>query len=293
MKENAIGRLSIKNDFIFKKLFSTKGNEKYLEEFLSELLKIKIREIEITHDVALEKNIEKDKLGVLDIKAVINQNININIEMQRGDEKNIIPRTTVYGAKMVNGQLKKKENYKILKPVVVIVLMDFNYFKSKRYITKTITVATDEREEEINRYVTYYYIELEKFRKSKKNMENKLTQWLVYIDGEEKEKMKEAIKKNKVIKEADKELEYLSGDEETRRLAELRDKYYIDMASAKSSGYDEGIEKGLKKGKKEGKIEGKKEEKTSIARNMLNRKVNINFIASVTGLKVDEINKLK
>ena len=35
----------------------------------------------------------KDKLGVLDIKAIINENITVNIEMQVVDEKNMIERT--------------------------------------------------------------------------------------------------------------------------------------------------------------------------------------------------------
>ena len=37
----------IKNDVIFKELFSKKGNEEFLIEFLSNLLKIEIKKIEI------------------------------------------------------------------------------------------------------------------------------------------------------------------------------------------------------------------------------------------------------
>ena len=47
-----------------------------------------------------------------------------------------------------------------------------------------------------------------------------------------------------------------------------------------------------KEGKQEGKAEGKKEEKIEIARNMLAKNSDIQFISECTGLSIDEINKL-
>jgi len=47
-----------------------------------------------------------------------------------------------------------------------------------------------------------------------------------------------------------------------------------------------------KEGKLEGKAEGKKEEKIEIARNMLSKNSNVQFISECTGLSIDEINKL-
>ena len=81
---------------------------------------------------------------------------------------------------------------------------------------------------------------------------------------------------NKYIKKAEKELEYLTGDEETRRLAELREKAIRDEMAAMS------------KAKKEGITETKKE----VAKKMLEEKVNIDIIIKVTGLTKEEIQKL-
>ena len=47
-----------------------------------------------------------------------------------------------------------------------------------------------------------------------------------------------------------------------------------------------------KEGKQEGKAEGKKEEKIEIARNMLAKNSDIQFISECTGLSIDEINNL-
>ena len=47
-----------------------------------------------------------------------------------------------------------------------------------------------------------------------------------------------------------------------------------------------------KEGKQEGKAEGKKEEKIEIARNMLAKETDVQFISECTGLSIDEINNL-
>ena len=57
---------------------------------------------------------------------------------------------------------------------------------------------------------------------------------------------------NKYVKKAEKELEYLSGDEETRRLAELREKAIRDELAAIAQARDEGKSEGFSLGKSEG-----------------------------------------
>lgn len=76
---------------------------------------------------------------------------------------------------------------------------------------------------------------------------------------------------NEYIKKAEKELEYLSGDEETRRLAFLREKAIRDEISLKAGARKEGLQEGIKQGKKEANIE----------------------MAKITELTEEEIKKLK
>ena len=86
-----------------------------------------------------------------------------------------------------------------------------------------------------------------------------------------------AEEKNETLKKARVEMNYLTGDEEVRRLAELREKWEMDRVSA--------INYAERKGKKEGKIE--------VARKLLNKKIPIKDIEEVTGLSKEEIEKLK
>ena len=63
------------NDFIFKKLFGTVGNEDLLRAFLNAVMKDKnlplIKEITIIEKLELEKNHFEEKLGIIDVGSPI------------------------------------------------------------------------------------------------------------------------------------------------------------------------------------------------------------------------------
>lgn len=271
-----LNRLSVKRDIVFKRIFAHKGNEEFLTEFLSSLLNIKIKNIEIMHDIHLEKDIEDDKLGIIDVRAVINDNSIINIEIQLRNEFNIIERSTFYGSKLVSDQLRKNDLYKDLKPVIVICILDYNFFPFEEYINDTVMVLNKHRKFDVNENMKYYYIELPKFRKSNYNRESIINQWLTFIDSENSKELEEIMKKNNTIKKANDELEYLEGDEAFKRKVELREKYERDLASA------------LYNREEKGKLESKKE----IAKKMIQKGMSLKEIKELTGLTEEELKNI-
>ena len=78
------------------------------------------------------------------------------------------------------------------------------------------------------------------------------------------------MEKNDKVKKANEELEYLSGDERVRRLAELRESGLREMAAAKRYGYNK----------------GKEEEKIEIAKAMLKEGLDIKTIIKREGICV-------
>ena len=114
-----------------------------------------------------------------------------------------------------------------------------------------------------------------------------------------------AEKKNIVLSKARAEMNYLTGDEKIRRLAELRDKWEMDYVSgieyAKKQGEQIGEERGLKKGEQIGKEQGleegkkigekvgKQQEKIEIARKLLNLGMKVSEISVVTDLNEEEV----
>ena len=82
-----------------------------------------------------------------------------------------------------------------------------------------------------------------------------------------------AEEKNKVIKEAKKEVEYLTGDEEVKRLAELREKWEMDRNSEIG--------------------QARKEEKLEIAKSMLKDGMDLEIVMKYTELSKEEVLNLK
>ena len=183
-------------------------------------------------------------------------------------------RALYYSSKLISSQLKRGEFYKTLKKVIVIVILDYNIYPYEKYITETKTVVKENEKYEVVKKQKFYFIELPKYRKQKYNGNDKVSQWLAFIDGEDKERTKEAMIKNKEIKKAKEEYEYLTGEEEMQRIAELKEKWELDYNSLMHDSYEDGVEEGINRGIRKGKNENKIE----IAKEMLKRKSNIKFI---------------
>ena len=86
-----------------------------------------------------------------------------------------------------------------------------------------------------------------------------------------------AESRNEEIEKAKKELEKLAMNPEDRKLYELRLKAIRDEMNIRYSGY----------------IDGKAERNIEIAKNLLKKQMPIQDIAEVTGLSIEEIEKLK
>ena len=290
-------KLNLKNDIIFKAFFGKKGNEEFLIDFLEALLKIKITKIEIQEDVNLEQLSVEEKGGRLDIQAILNDGVIANIEMQVRNNHNMEVRTTFYASKIMSRETSRGEDYRSIKKIILINILGYNMFKKyDEYIHKTAIVLDEHREEIVIDNIEWWFIELPKFRKMHKNIDNKIEQWLLFIDDEEKELVKMAEEKNQTLQKAREEMNYLTGDAAVRRLAELREIWELDYNSdinyAREKGEKSGLKRGRKEGRAEGRAEGKKEEKKEIAKKLLKLQMPIEQISEITSLTGDEIKNI-
>ena len=286
-------KLNLKNDIIFKAFFGKKGNEEFLIDFLEALLKIKITKIEIQEDVNLEQLSVEEKGGRLDIQAILNDGVIANIEMQVRNNHNMEVRTTFYASKIMSRETSRGEDYRSIKKIILINILGYNMFKKyDEYIHKTAIVLDGHREEIVIDNIEWWFIELPKFRKMHKNIDNKIEQWLLFIDDEEKELVKMAEEKNQTLQKAREKMNYLTGDAAVRRLAELREIWELDYNSDINYAREKGEKSGLKRGRKEGRAEGKKEEKKEIAKKLLKLQMPIEQISEITSLTGDEIKNI-
>ena len=87
-------------------------------------------------------------------------------------------------------------------------------------------------------------------------------------------------------------LEFLSQDDQARRLYEARQKALHDYASAIGDATEKGMEKGMEKGRHEGRKEGLKEASLEFARKLLAEGESPERVAHLTGLSLAEIKQL-
>lgn len=274
----------LKNDIMFKAFFTRKGNERYLIDFLESILKIEIKHIQTREEVNLEQLSPQEKGGRLDLQAELNDGIIINIELQMENEHNMEERTTYYSSKVIARETKRGTEYQDIKQVIMINILNYEMLGFEEYISKTAIVLENHREYEVLKGIRWYFIELPKFRKIHPDMNEKLNQWIAFIDNYDRGVVKMAEEKNQTLKQARLEMNYLTGDEEIRRLAELREKWEMDYKSAQRAEREFGLKEGEKK--------GSKKEKQEIARKMLMKKLPLDLIEEITQLTQEEIQQL-
>ena len=298
-KEQKVDMLPLSSDYVFKRIFGKDGNERILKSLLEAILEINIRKIKIKNPEIPKESI-KEKLSVLDIKAEINKNIILDIEMQVGNTTAIDRRLVVYSSKLIAGDIKVSGKYPDAKNTIVICITTDNILKRNSYLSvaklrfektkdkRYIDMGYKKEDEYLTDMVSYYIIELTKLKENKPRTADLLEKWLLIIGGDE-EMMKKCKKEEGEIKEAIEQLEEMSSDEKERELYEIRERsrlvYNTEMYEARR--------KGLADGKKEGKREGKIEKAREIAKNLLENGVSIEIIKKSTGLTENEIENLK
>ena len=175
----------VKNDIIFSYIFS---NEGILKEFLEAILEKKIEKVEVENQFKLNRHNFKEKLGVLDIKATINDDTLVDLEMQNNVYKSYIQRIYLYFGGLVKSQVKKGMTYDSLKDVIIINILNESMFEK---IDKVHTVwelrEKNNLEHEPLKGLSVHFIDLERFRKSSPDLAEKLNQWLAFVDTENQE----------------------------------------------------------------------------------------------------------
>ena len=279
-------KLRITNDYIFKTIFGKKGNEGILKDLLISILDIPIKEIEILHDVHLERDIEENKEGILDIRATLNNNIIVNIEMQVRNKHNMIDRSLYYWSKLYTQSLSKRQDYIESNKTIAINILDYNIFKEGPYHEKCM-ITRKYNNEVLTNDLEIHFIQIPKCEKEK--IKTTLDFWIRFISNikdEEVEKMKEEISEETLnaVMEAHEEYMRIMSDPQIRREVERREMAEYDRISEKMYAKKEGMEEGMRKGEKNKAIE--------IARKMKEEKINIETIIRTTGLTIEEIEKI-
>ena len=303
--------LKPKIDVVFQSLFSKK-NEKITKAFAEAILDEKVRKITINDDKELFRERPEDKLGILDLELDINDSEKVDVEIQLVDRSNIQERLLFYFSKLYYNEVKKGDDYKKAKRVVMVAILDYDLDLTKEI--KNMETIWQLREKNardlvLTDKVEIAIIELSKVRAEyEKNKNNKKAQWALFINDPNTKEVEEIMKENKDIEEAIVTVHKMTEDEKRRRWADLRENAIMDEKAIRRKGYEdghalgheaglkEGIEEGIKEGIQQGIQQGQKEghesEKINIAKKLKSKRMSIEEIAEITGLEEEKIKKL-
>ena len=284
--------LEPKLDVVFHALFREK-NKDLLGALTSDILReeVKIKTTDKNRYVDIEE--ANDKLGVMDLRAELEDGAHCIIEIQLKHCENEPERILYYWADAYSRQIKRGDRFGKLEKTISIAILDHELEELRGM--EEIGVKWQIRDEITGKRILtdrleLIIIELPKARRMyKTNPSNTICQWMLFLDNPNQKEVVQIMKENKDINKAIDELEQVSGNEKLRRIAELKEKYIRDeqasIAYAQNEGYKQGEEKG--------KVEGKNERNMEIAKKLLKKQMSTKDIAEVTGLSVEEIKKLK
>ena len=274
------------DDFIFKIIFGSKGNEDILISFLNSLFREydylpHIRSITINNSSSIKKY-DIMKQSILDIKATADTGRLINIEIQTEDTGNIVDRGLTYCSQMISEGTEEGGNY--IEPEVISIWIlngklrqDNVHYRRKSYIeVSQLYTSGNKLDKECikaTNKLTLIHIYLSKFEEGIYNQG--IEEWIKFISDKDFNS-----KGNKELDKAQYKLKYLRCDREIRELYDAKRKAELNKNTDIIIAKEQGKEEGLKQGKEE------------MAKNMLKEGFDINLIAKISGLTIEEINNL-
>ena len=273
-----------KNDIVFQTLF-TRGKESITKSLIENILKIKINKLDLDKSKDLLNYNTKDKNGRLDLRAIIDDNIECNIEVQLATHKRMLERFLYYWAKIYTANLKSGEEYKKLRKTISIIIVNEN-IEQFREIKKASTNWRITEEKYKNIILTDYFqltiIELPKAVKEyKENKQDGMLQWMMFLDNPEDVEVKKIMENNEEIKEAKNELDKISQDDILNRMLLKAELERMDRIQMEEDAREEGIE------------EGEKKKAIEIAKKLLKENMPIDKIMKITELTKEEIENIK
>ena len=274
--------LSKTNDRVFKEIFTR--NKSCMADFLKSILNIPDSEFEDLEFVDTHSRRGSITRGeyILDIKVKTKSHI-IDVEMQVKRSPAMSQRIVLYLANMIKDQDLGSDDYrKMKKTVSIMIAADHNLNDDDRYFhrynlrdEKDNSLFTDLLEVDI--------LELKKLPDQDDG--STLWEWLAFIKTTDEEAMKVLASKNEKIAKAYDTLVDISSDEGERHAAQQREMFLQDQLAINQEKYEQGLKQGLEQGKQDRNIE--------IARNAIKMGLDISNISKLTGLSVEEIEKLK
>ena len=276
--------LYMKDDVVKKLFTSTEEGREYLTKIICKVLEVPADcfKINVIHsDIGVNQNVVNSQADIV----AENDEVLVNVEINSNKSESKRVKNDMYICQLLLKQIKSSKDYvKKLKKVHQINLNAFDIAGDGRFIvvSKILDVKTCK---ELHPLLEIHDINLEKLQNmdyTSVNEDKESLEYLLYI----------LICNDKV----DIDTMY-DGDELMAKIVDVAHsitddfdkRFYYDEEEVKRLEFQAGMEKGIKQGVEQG-IE---QEKSEIAKNMLEKNCDVDFISEITNLSIEDIQKLK
>lgn len=273
-----------KTDYAFKKIFGSSESKDILISFLNALIyngNPTIEDLEIINP-NLPPKIEGLKDSYLDVKAKLQDDTLVIIEMQVLNVESFGKRVFYNAAKTYSFQLQAAQAYRLLKPVIALTITDFEMFPENEDFTSRFVLK------EVDKNFTYpeneldlVFVELPKFTKGEEQLETLADKWIYFMKNARS--LTSVPEIMDIVPEIHQAFDIANQVKLSREEVEefdRREQFIYDQQGA------------IIKASREGREEGMQFEKLAIAQKSLSQLDNIT-ISQITGLSVEEIENLR
>jgi predicted transposase/invertase (TIGR01784 family) len=280
--------LDPKNDLTFKRIFGE--HPELLINFLNSVMPFEsgrhIEQIEYLSSELPPQSKDK-KHSIVDVRCKDNYQRQFIVEMQMVWNYDFYNRIVFNAGKAYVRQLNKAEEYHTLNPVYTLVLLDEDFDKKTPQFYHHYQIVNRENTDEIIPGLEFILVELtDKFRPETVNDRKLMVLWLRFLKeiDEYTQELPLEMQKNEFINQA---AELCEIGAFTQKELDQYEKYW-DMIRTERTMIGGAKREGIEEGRAEGRAEGKSE----IAMKALDMGMSVEDITKLTGLSLEEINKL-
>ena len=183
-----------------------------------------------------------------------------------------------YWSKLYSRGLKAGQDYKELEKTIIILIANFEMegLEELSYHSKWQIIETESSKKiKLTEKLEIDIIELPKII-GKETINDKLLDWLYFLEEPKGERVTKKMEENKELKEAVEKLCTLSEDEKMQRIADLREKAILDEKAIYAKGVDVGV----------------KQEQVKMIKRLIELNIDIKDIIKATGLSQEEFERI-
>ena len=293
MRQSEERYISLLTDFGVKRIFGTDPNKELLINFLNSLFDgeevikdVKYLNSENVGDVYTERK------AIFDVYCENEQGEKFIVEMQNAYQSFFKDRSLFYSTFPIREQAPKGTYWNFcLKKVYVVALLNYK-MRDEAFDTldtiHTIALMDTKTHKVFNAKLMFKYVEVGCFDKTEDELTSLSDKWMYVLKNLSRLDNRPAALREKIFSKL-----FAAASVARFTPMELREyedslKAYRDIKNSLDTAKEQGREEGLAKGRAEGRAEGI----ATVAKTMYAKGMDIDVIASMTGLTKDEVERL-